>query len=51
MDIPNDLLSKDSLSQFKTEEDVSNFIRPILLKISMAGNIQKTSCRYPMMMC
>ena len=26
MDIPKDLLSKDFLSQFETEEDVSNFL-------------------------
>lgn len=26
MDIPQDFLSKDFLSQFKSEEDVSNFL-------------------------
>ena len=33
MDIPKDLLSKDFLSQFKTEEDVSNFLTDLHARV------------------
>lgn len=33
MDIPNDFLSKDFLSQFKTEEDVSNFLTDLHVRV------------------